>query len=344
MSVSVEHAQFLLATPTTISEAVAGVTKADLQPAGQDVATPRNVAVDSTAFTFVSNAIGLTWTQDTLTISVTAAAPTILPYDVEGRRGTPVLTAYPTILGSEILFQLSSGDWTVPVDVGVPTILGQDLVLEKNQNFDRGAPVFSPSAIPLSIGAVIAYASPTIAGQTITLTWGQGIAGVESTALSIQGQTITLNKSWSLAVDSTALDVDGQNITFDWTVPATVVVESTQFSAVGGSFQFRRDMPVETTAISPTGQSIGRGDGTIVSPAFIELTPYDIGLSFPFTLGTVLEHTEPYLVGSEITLFLGDGQPRQFRYDLTSDHIQISLSSPEMAKAQRLPRMTSGTS
>lgn len=344
MSVSVEHVSLLINSPETISEAVVGVTKADLQPSGQTIGTARDVAVSSTALTFTANAIGLTWTQDTLTISVTAAAPTILPYDVEGRRGTPVLTASPTISGSTILFQLSSGDWTVPVDVGSPTILGQDVTLEKNQFFTVGTPTLSPSSVILSENAVVASASPTIAGQDVTLTWGQATLGVLHAVPTILGQTIGLEKTWSIVVDSTALDVDGQNIVFDWTVPATVVVESTAFSAVGGSFQFRQDMPVTTTEISPSGQSIGRGDGTIVSPASIEFETFDIGLSFPFTLGTVLEHTEPYFTGSEITMFLGDGQPEKARYTLSSDHIQIALSSPKMSKTQNLQRMTGATS
>lgn len=165
MSVSVEHAQLLIATPNTVSAAEVGVTKADLQPSGSAIALTSLMALSPANFAVDGSVVSLQWEQDTLTISVDAASITISQELVEGRRGIPVGTAAPTISGSDIQFQLSSGDWTVPVDVGAPTILGQDIVLEDNRYFVSGAPVLSPSSIVLSENAVVVAASPSFAGD-----------------------------------------------------------------------------------------------------------------------------------------------------------------------------------
>lgn len=329
MSVSVEHAQLLINSPTTVSSAVAGVTKADLQPSGSAIALTSLMALTPAQFDVDGQVVALQWQQAGWVISVDAGLITIAPQPLDGRRGIPVLTAAPTILGSDIQFQLSSGAWQVAVDRGLPTILGQDVVLEKNQFFVRGEPILTPSTIVLSENAVVVSAAPTIAGSDITLTWGQASVGVEFTALSIQGQDIGLNKSWSLAVDTTALDIDGQDVAFDWVVPATVVVEPARFSAVGSNFVLGLDIDVATTAISPAGQVLTRGDGTIVETAFLTLAPQNIDFIYDYPFGYAFDAAEPYFIGKDIVLFVGTGAPTKFRSNIESDKIQIAFSKPQ---------------
>lgn len=339
MSVSVEHAQLLINSPGTISEAIVGVTKADLQPSSSAIALTSIMALSPANFDVNGQVVALQWEQDTLTISVDAAAITLAPQPIDGRRGIPVLTGTPTITGSDILFQLSSGDWTVPVDVGSPAILGQDVVLEKNQYFDRGAPTLSPSSIVLSENAVVASAAPTIAGQTITLTWGQASVGVETAAFDVDGQDIVLSKTWSLAVDSASFDIDGQNIVFDWVVPETIVVEPALLSFSSSNLTLARHIPIASTAISPIGQALGRGDGTVVESARLEFTPWDVDFIYQYVLGYAVEAAEPYFTGKEIVLFVGDGAPTRVRSVFTKDRIQIAFSIPQTYRASASERI-----
>lgn len=327
MSVSVEHAQLLINSPGTISEAVVGVTKADLQPAPQTIATPRNVAVNEAIFDVDGSVVALQWQQAGWVISVDAALITIAPQLLDGRRGIPVLTAIPTISGSDILFQLSSGNWTVPVDVGLPTILGQDIVLEKNQFFVRGEPILTPSTIVLSENAVVVTAAPTIAGQDVTLTWTQGAALVIPAQFSIVGQDVGLNKSWSLAVDSAALSFVGQNVIFDWVVPNRVVVDSAQLSVTPANFILARAIPISSTAISIAAQNIERSWGTVVSPAFLNMNGSDLSLLFQYVLGVAIDKADPTILGNDITLFLGDGRPRKAKVRQLSPAAHVAQKS-----------------
>lgn len=326
MSVSVEHAQLLINSPSTVSEAVVGITKADIQPSGSAVAFASVMALTAAQLDVDGSVLALQWEQDTLTISVDAAAITISAQQIEGRRGTPVLTGTPTISGQEIALQLSSGDWSLAVDSGIPTILGRDIVLEDNRFFVAGVPILSPSSVVLSENAVVASTGISFTGSDITLTWSQGTAGVLHAAFDIDGQEIGLNKTWSLAVDSASFDIDGQEIIFDWVVPATVVVGHAQFSAVGSSFNLARHIPVSSTALSFSGQPIGRSEGTIVETAAIEFLPHNVELLFDYILGYAFDPAQPQIIGKDVTLFLGDGRPTRVRSEITSDHIEISFS------------------
>ena len=329
MSVSVEHAQLLLATPTTTSEAVAGVTKADLQPSGSAIALTSLMALTPAQFDVDGQVVALQWQQAGWVISVDAGLITIAPQLIDGRRAIPVLTGVPTILGSDIQFQLSSGAWQVAVDRGLPTILGQDVVLEENHFFVRGEPILTPSTIVLSENAVVVSAAPTIAGSDITLTWGQASAGVLAAAFDVDGQEIGLNKSWSLAVDSTAFDIDGQDVAFDWVVPATLVVEPARFSAVGSGFVLARNIPITSTAISPIGQVLTRGDGTIVGTSFLTLAPQNIDFIYDYPFGYAFDAAQPYFIGKDVVLYVGTGAPTKFRSNIESDKIQIAFSKPQ---------------
>lgn len=315
------------------------VTKADLQPSGSAIAFASLMALSPASFAIDGQVVALQWQQDTLTISVDAAAISVAVGTIDGRRGTPVVTASPTISGQNILFQLSSGDWTLPVDVGTPTILGQNIALEKNQFFDRGAPLLTGSSIALSEGAVVVSAAPSIAGQDVTLSWSQGTLGVLTASFDIDGQEIALNKTWSVSVDVASFDIDGQNVIFDWVVTSTIVVESTPFSVSGSNLTLARHIPITSTALSPAGQSIARGDGTIVDTTFIAVTPQNVDFIYDYPFGYAFDAAEFGFTGRDVVLYLGSGAPTRFRSSILKDRIQIAFSIPQTHKTTATRRI-----
>lgn len=315
------------------------VDKADLQPSGSAIAFASLMALTPASFGIDGQVVALQWQQDTLTIAVDAASVTIAPQLVDGRRGVPVGTGSPTISGQDVALQLSSGDWTLAVDSGTPTILGQDLILEDTRYFTVGTPTLSPGTIVLTESAVVTSAAPSIAGQTITLTWGQASVGVETASFSVQGQDIVLSKTWIIPVTAASFDIDGQNVVFDWVVPATVVVEPALFSFSGSSLTLGQSIPVTSTAISLSPQSIGRGDATTVTNAELSFAPSNIDLLFDWVLGIDVVQADFSVLGNDVVLYVGTGAPTRFRSDILKDKIQIAFSKPQTFNSSAMGRI-----
>jgi hypothetical protein len=306
------------------------------------------MALTAGALTPTANAVGLTWTQDTLTISVTAAAPSLFCYPVEGRRGIPVATAIPTIQGSTIAFQFTGGAQAVGVDTGIPTLLGQDLGLEENHFFSNARVSLAGQSVGLSRGTPVITATPTLAASNITLTLSVGgVLPVGAAAPTFAPQDIVLSKTWDIAVASTAFDIDGSDVGFNYTIVDGVRVDPALFSIVGASnlnFSLGLGIPIASTAVSIAAYAIGlKYDWFLsVDRERIDLNGQEIDLSFSYTLGYSVGAAELSIIGNDITLFLGDGRPRRVKYSFSSDHIEISLSNAEAVGDTESERIISG--
>lgn len=333
MSVSVEHAQLLINSPSTVSEAVVGITKADLQPAGQTIGTPRNVAIATTGLSINGSVVALQWQQGGV-IGVDAALVTFAPGVVDGRRAIPVGVGVPAIAGQDIQFQLSSGSWMMAVDRAQFSPVGSDVQLDDNRFFVVGTPLLSPSTIVLSENAVVAPAALSISGQDVTLTWNQGSLLIIPAALSPAGQDIGLNKSWSLAVDSAAPQIVGRNIVFDWVVSNTIVVEPALLSLVGSALNLAREIEMTPATMQAAGNTIGRGWGTVVGTVQLEASPQNVDFIYQYVLGYSFGPASVSMDGKDISMYLGSGAPTLYRLNHTYPAIEISLQSPKAAKYQ----------
>lgn len=323
------------------------VTRAQLQPSPQAALFPRNVAVTSLALSPAAKAVTLTWVQSGSNWVIDVGTASISPflYSVEGRRGIPVVKASPS-LSPGIIGLVYSG---LAVDRAVPVLTGQSLGLEKNALFTRAGISPLGKTIDLRLKLTVTSASLSPSGQSVTLTLPAGNAiFVNQAAPTISPQTITLNKSWSIPVSHAVPVIAGKNINFQLAIENGISVDPAQISPTPANLGFvlQIKMPVDSTALSMSPKTVGlKYDWYVeVEATALELFFPEIDLSFPFTLGFEVESASPSISGKEITLFLGDGQPRKVKYDFSSDHIQIALRKPEMVRGFGSERMTSATS
>mgnify|MGYP001321676717 CR=1 FL=1 len=334
---TVTSAALTISTPTTTSvlDRAVAIASTALQPTIATVSFALVMGLTVVSIQPVPSAVALNWQQSGSNWVIDVAAATIapVPYTVEGSRGTPVVTAIPTLSGSTVNLAYQR----MFVDSGAPSILGQDVGLEENQFFGRAAPTIAGQAIALSKGTPVVSATPTIAGSNITLTPSVSPAfSFVSATPTIAPQDITLNLNFSLASASASFSVIGSNVNLQWQQTNAVNVAEAHPVLTPSDIVLARAIPFTTATPSIAGQTIGfRYDWVLpVVSLGPELdTPFgpvgqEIGLSFPFALGLTTELLNVTFVGQDIALFLGSGEPTTIKVAQTSPSIQISLGAP----------------
>lgn len=335
MSVSVEHVTLLLRSPDTISETVGDVSKADISTSGSAAAFAAMVAITSASPAIAGSVVGLSWEQDTLTIDVGAALPTFLPYNIGGIADVSADPGEIGLSGSDITLTIGSASaFSIPVDVASTSPSGQSIILEANNFFDSAFPSFSGGDVPLSVGAPVVRAQPSFAGQDIALTLSNhGVAEVVSSNISISGQDVALQQTWSTSVTKADISPLGSSVALEWTIDngvKIVAAETALFGFGSSPVTLRISNSVGNAAPSISGSTITFLQGFSI-PVFgesISLTPSEISLSYTFTLGIVPEPSNITFSGGTIVPFLGSGAPAKARVGQTSPHIEITLSAP----------------
>lgn len=341
--ITVTQAAITLSTPATVSSINTGlnVTKADLQPAPKSIAGNRNVAITVAALQPVPKAIGLNWTTSgpNWTLSVNAATIQPFLYDVVGRRGTPVITANPTLVGQTINLAYRRAF----VIAANPAFAGKTIALQENHFFVRGAPLLSGKTIGLRKGTPVISASLSLSGKSITLTLGASpIYQIVTATPTIAGQSIGLNLTFSLATATTALSILGQNVEMQWRRNDATNVSEAHPVLSPKTIVLNRAIRISSTAFSLSGQAIAFKYDWIfpIDIAAPGIAGQEIGLSFSYTLGYTFSPAQVSFATGNIVLYLGDGQPRQAKVSQSSEHIQIQLKAPIMVNQKSSQGMT----
>ena len=329
------RASLTIRSPSTTSVINTGlnVTKASLQPSPKTILTPRNVAVTKASLQPAPKAIGLTWEHgaSNLTITVNAATISPVPYPVFGRRGIPVLTAYPTFSPKVVNLAYRR----VFIEQAVPAIAGKPLTLEENHFFVRGKPAIAGQSVGLRRGTPVISAAFTLSPKTITLTLGGSpVYTIVAATPTIAGQGIGLNLNFSLAPAASSFSAVGKNINLQWSTPSSTNVAEAH--PVLGPQTIGLARAIRFTSAVPTiaGKTIafkydwGLPVEQIDQDGGLNISGRDIGLSFTRTLEATIVAALPIFAGKNITLFLGNGAPRRHRVKHKSPGIEIMLKPP----------------
>ncbi len=343
VTMAVTSASFSLSGQAVALGEVANVVSAAIQPATQSISLGVNFVVGNASFQIDGKDVVLSWPVSG-SIAVGTAGITPVPADIILAVKLPVDSAIPTIAPQDIVLTKSSlTSPTLGVDGANFSIGGSNVEYSDVRLFDQSAFSIVGKQIPLSEGAAVVSASPTIAPQSITLTWvqTQPSIGVISAAFSIVGQDITLQQTWSVAVASASFSILGQNIPLQWQANNAIVVQPAVFSPAPQTINLDRGAKVVFAPFSLAGQSISltrqyfigvegpRDDtenGQGISPFSAE--GQDIALNLTFTLGINVTAAGFQCAGSQVEAFLGSGNPTRFRVEQLAQHIEIGLGNP----------------
>jgi len=334
--ITVTTAAISIAVPdivTSLDKAIA-VTQADLQAAPQAAVLALVMSLTAAGITPDGKAVGLVQTQDTLTISVEAAATSIIGTNVDGRRGIPVLSGQLTFSPSDVNLLFSPTGRIIGVDSAIPTISGSEVVPELVHHFDYARPAFAGQSVGLRRAIPVAVGSFDIGGSSVTLTLSVApILPVDKADITFAGQDVALLQTWAVEVTAASFDIDGIDVELQFQIADGISVSPAVFQFAGQEVTLDNGIKFTESTFTFAGQAVAFDQTCLVEQVGGEGGQYtilgqEIDLSNTFTLGTTVVAEEFELGGSQIFLFLGSGAPTKIIGAFSSWTAHGSFSAP----------------